>query len=103
VLGGTFGLPHAPTHAAILPRVVAFNTPAAPVAMTRIAEDLGADDAAIGLASLNRTLGLTMSLAALGFRREDVDRAADLVVAQAYANPRTPSREDVRDLLTDAL
>jgi len=103
VLGGTFGLPHAPTHAALLPRVVAFNTPAAPAAMVRIADAISADDAAIGLATLNRTLGLTMSLGALGLRREDIDRAADLVVAAAYANPRSASREDVRDLLREAL
>lgn len=103
VLGGTFGLPHAPTHAAILPRVVAFNTPAAPAAMARIADAISADDAAIGLATLNRTLGLTMSLGALGLRRGDIDRAAELVVAGTYPNPRTASREDVRDLLRDAL
>ncbi|HEX5069828.1 MAG TPA: maleylacetate reductase [Vicinamibacterales bacterium] len=103
VLGGTFGLPHAPAHAAILPRVAAFNTPAAPAAMARIAAAISADDAAIGLAALNRTLGLTMSLGALGFRREDIGRAADLVVAASYANPRSASREDVRDLLRDAL
>ena len=36
VLGG-FGLPHAATHAALLPHVVAFNAPAAPEAMARIA------------------------------------------------------------------
>jgi maleylacetate reductase len=103
VLGGTFGLPHAQTHAALLPRVAAFNTPAAPVAMERIARAISADDAAIGLTMLNRTLGLTMSLGALGLRRGDIDRAAELVVAANYANPRSASREDVRDLLRDAL
>ena len=103
VLGGTFGLPHAPTHAAMLPRVVAFNTPAAPVAMTRIAEALGADDAAIGLAALSRSLGLTSSLRALGFDPTDVDRAAKLITDLPYRNPRTASFEDVRDLLRNAL
>jgi len=48
VLGGSFGLPHAETHAAILPYVVAFNAPSAPAAMARIAEALGAPDAAAG-------------------------------------------------------
>jgi maleylacetate reductase len=103
VLGGTFGLPHAETHAAVLPRVVAFNAPAAPEAMARIAAAIGADEAASGLAALDQALGLTMSLAKLGLRREDVDRAAALVAAAPYRNPRPATEEDVRALLRDAL
>ena len=103
VLGGTFGLPHAPTHAAMLPHVVAFNTPAAPQAMVRIAAAIGAGDAAVGLASLDQALGLTMSLTALGFRAADVDRAAALVTASPYTNPRPATTDDVRALLRLAL
>ena len=103
VLGGTFGLPPAPTHAAVLPHVVAFNSPAAPVAMARVAAALGAADAAVGLAALNRALNLTMSLGALGLHVEDVDRAATLVASAAYANPRTVTVDEVRSLLLSAL
>jgi maleylacetate reductase len=103
VLGGTFGLPHAPTHAAVLPRVVAFNAPAAPLAIARIAAALGVDDAAVGLVALNHALGLTMSLGTLGLRAGDVDRAADLVASAAYANPRPVTADDVRALLRNAL
>jgi len=103
VLGGSFGLPHAETHAVVLPHVVAFNAPAAPVAMARVAAALGADDAAAALADLGRALGLPTSLAALGFRDTDVDRAAELVTASAYANPRPATRDDVRALLRRAL
>jgi maleylacetate reductase len=103
VLGGTFGLPHAPTHAAVLPSVVAFNAPAAPAAVARVASALGVDDAGEGLAALNRSLGLTMSLEAIGLRAADVDRAADLVAASAYANPRPVTADDVRDLLRSSL
>ncbi len=35
VLGGTLGLPHAATHAVVLPHVLAFNAPAAPEAWPR--------------------------------------------------------------------
>ena len=35
VLGGTFNLPHAETHATVLPYVLAFNGPAAPGAAAR--------------------------------------------------------------------
>jgi maleylacetate reductase len=103
VLGGTFGLPHAPTHAAVLPHVVAFNAPAAPAAMARVATALGVADAAAGLAALNRVLGLTRSLAALGLRAEDIDRAAALVTASAYVNPRPVTADDVGALMRGAL
>ncbi len=103
VLGGTFGLPHAPTHAAVLPKVVAFNTPAAPLATSRIAAALGVADAAVGLDALNHALGLTMSLGRLGLRPEDVDRAADLVASSSFPSPRSVTADDVRALLRSAL
>ena len=99
VLGGTFGLPHAPTHAAVLPLVAAFNATAAPEAMGRVADALGVGDAPAGLRALNQALGLTSSLSALGLRAEDVSRAASLVVSTPYENPRAVSEADVRTLL----
>lgn len=103
VLGGTFGLPHAPTHAAVLPHVVAFNASVAPEAMARIASALGVDDPAAGLAALSRALGLTASLHDLGLREADLDRAADLVTSSAYGNPRPATAADVRALLLGVL
>ena len=102
VLGGTFGLPHAETHAVMLPRVVAFNAPAAPEAMARIAAALGADDAAGGLRKLNETLGLTMTLSDLGFRASDIDRAAELVTTAGYPNPRPVTANDVKERLRES-
>ena len=102
VLGGTFGLPHALTHAAVLPHVVAFNAPAAPEAMARIARALGTDDAVSGLSALNRTLGLTATLGDLGFNKDDRDRAAALIVSSSYANPRPATEADVSALLQRA-
>lgn len=46
VLGGTFALPHAPTHTVILPHVMAYNRPAVPEAMRRIADAMQVPDAA---------------------------------------------------------
>ena len=103
VLGGTCGLPHAQTHAAVLPHVVAFNAPAAPEAMARIASALGVEDAAVGLTALNRALGLTASLRDLGLREADLDRAADLVASSSYGNPRPVTVADVRGVLARAL
>ena len=103
VLGGTFGLPHALTHAAVLPHVVAFNAPAAPLAIDRVADALGAKDAADGLLALNRTLGLHSTLRDLRLRDQDLDRAADLITASSYANPRPVTAADVRTLLVQAM
>ena len=52
VLGGTFDLPHARTHAVVLPHVLAFNALGAPEAVERIAHALGTDDALTGLRAL---------------------------------------------------
>ena len=103
VLGGTFGLPHALTHAAVLPHVVAFNAPEVPLAMERIADALGAQEAAAGLAALNRTLGLNSTLGDLGLRPADVNRSAALIVSSSYANPRPVNESAVRALLRRAL
>ncbi|WP_233160168.1 iron-containing alcohol dehydrogenase [Pseudonocardia sp. MH-G8] len=53
----TLGLPHAPTHAVVLPHVAAFNLPAAPHAAAALGRALGTDDPAAALAGLNVTLG----------------------------------------------
>ena len=103
VLGGTFKLPHARTHAVVLPHVVAFNAPAAAAAMERLGHAIGNPDVAAGLAALNLTMGLDTTLGALGLRSSDIDRAADEITATPYPNPRSVSREDVGVLLAAAL
>jgi maleylacetate reductase len=102
VLGGTFGLSHAETHATLLPHVVAFNEPAAPAAMRRIAAALGAPTAAEGIAALGRAVGITYGLGDLGLRREDIDRAAQLAAATTYPNPRPVTAEAVVGILRSA-
>src|SRR4051794_36234054 len=60
VLGGMFNLPHAQTHAVVLPYVLAFNTPHAPETEARIAEAFGpvfrTQPASAGLAALRQVL-----------------------------------------------
>ena len=101
-LGGSFNLPHAETHSVILPHAVAYNAPAAPAAMARIARALGADDAAAGLFALGRRLGTPTSLAAIGMPADGLDRAADLAAFAPYPNPRPLERGAIRALLDDA-
>ena len=101
-LGGTFNLPHAETHTVVLPHAVAYNTPAAQQAMACVGAALGAASAAQGLYDLAASLGAPLSLAALGLRVGDLDRAADLAIENPYYNPRPVTREGIRALLQDA-
>jgi maleylacetate reductase len=103
VLGGTFKLPHARTHAVMLPHVVAFNAPAAPAAMQRLAAALGKPDIAVALSTLNGAIGISYALSDLGFYKRDIDRVADEVIATPYPNPRPVMRDDVRTILSAAL
>ena len=69
VLGGTFNLPHAATHAVVLPYVLAFNAAAAPEASRRIAGALGARGRrTTGLEQLRRELYAPRALRDLGLR-----------------------------------
>ena len=106
VLGGAYTLPHAETHAAVLPHAVACNEAFAPAAMTRLAAALNAPDPAPALWDLTARLGVPTALAQLGFRHEDVEPAADLVVTQVSVkhgpNPRPVEREWVAELLLAA-
>ena len=101
-LGGTLNLPHAETHTAVLPHAVAYNRAAAPEAMARIAKALGASDPAQGLYDLAVAVGARTALRDLGMRVADIDRVADLAVANPYWNPRPVTREGMRALLADA-
>ncbi|SDO00616.1 maleylacetate reductase [Klenkia soli] len=95
-LGGTLDLPHAPTHTVVLPHALAYNTPAAPDAVTALG--LGPAPAR-ALWDLAGDLGAPRSLADLGMIEADIDRIADLVVGNPYANPRPVTREGVRRLI----
>ena len=101
-LGGSFNLPHAEVHAVILPHAIAYNAPAAPAAMDRIARALGAADAPGGLHELARRHGAPTTLEAIGMREADLDRAAELAVRNEYPNPRPLDRALIRALLQRA-
>jgi alcohol dehydrogenase class IV len=102
VLGGTFDLPHAETHAVILPHAVAYNATAAPEAIGRVARALGVASAASGLYDMASAAGAPASLRDIGMPESGLDRAAELAVANPYWNPRPIDRVAIRALLDDA-
>lgn len=102
VLGGTFDLPHAEVHAAVLPAVTEFFSDAAPEAVASVARGLGTDDAVAGLRALADDLGVSSSLGKLGLTEKDTEYAAELIAAEAPAFPRPATVEDVRGILKQA-
>ncbi|PVE21586.1 maleylacetate reductase [Microvirga sp. KLBC 81] len=102
VLGGTFDLPHAETHTIVLPHAVAYNAPAAPDAMERIARALGVTDAAQGLFGLAGRLGAKQALRDIGMPADGIEQALEATLAAPYWNPRPLEEQALRDLLTRA-
>ncbi|WP_223809191.1 iron-containing alcohol dehydrogenase [Nocardiopsis listeri] len=101
-LGGAFDMPHAATHTVVLPHVMAYNAPAVPEVMFRIAQALGTDDAARGVHDLVVGVAGPTSLRELDMAEADLAPAAGLATAKPYPNPPEPERQGVEILLVDA-
>ena len=101
-LGGSFDLPHAETHTVVIPHATAYNAPAAPLAMARIAAAIGAPDAAQGLFDLAKRLGAPTSLAALGMKADGIEKATEIAVKNPYWNPRPIDRAGIHRLIDNA-
>jgi maleylacetate reductase len=101
-LGGTFNLPHAETHAIVLPHALAYNSIAANDAMMRIARALNVESAADGLYELAGELGVPRSLREIGLHESDLDHACKVAMSNPYWNPRPIKAEPLRALLQRA-
>lgn len=101
-LGGALNLPHAETHAIILPHATAFNEPYALTALKPVTELLGSDSAGGGLFDFAERMGAPTALKALGVAEEELDRIADLASGSPYPNPRPIERDGIRRLLQTA-
>jgi maleylacetate reductase len=102
-LGGTLDLPHAPTHAVVLPHALAFNQPAAPQAVAALSRALdGAPDPARRLWELTGELAAPRSLRELGMAEADIGRIVDQVLASPYANPVPVTADGLAGLLRAA-
>lgn len=104
-LGGAFDLPHAETHAVVLPHVLAFNasSPELRDVMTRLATALGADDPVSGLAALRREVGSPETLAALGLTPAQLEEAVGVVsTLLPVHNVRDVTTDGVRTILNSA-
>ncbi|MFV0243648.1 MAG: maleylacetate reductase [Qingshengfaniella sp.] len=101
-LGGALDLPHAETHAILLPHTIAYVETGAPEALAPVAALFGGQ-AGRGLHAFAQGLGAPMSLADLGVREDQLDALADQAVANPYWTPRPLDRPAIRALLGRAL
>lgn len=107
VLGGMFNLPHAQTHAVVLPYVLAFNAPHASEAEARISEAFGAvfrtRAASAGLAALRQVLDAPRALRDYGMPEEGIPRAVEPIMKAIPADNPTPvTHENLTALLEAA-
>lgn len=104
VLGGTFDLPHAQTHATVLPYVLAFNAAHAPHAEQRAAAAFGADTALDGLQRLREQVNAPQKLSDYGFTADGIPEAVEIILEKLPANnPREITKDNLTALLIAAL
>jgi alcohol dehydrogenase class IV len=94
VLGGMFNLPHAQTHAVVLPHVLAFNAPSAAEAEARIAAAFGTVTASEGLRDLRKALDAPLALRDFGMPEDGIDKALPAIRAAIPASNPTPVTDE---------
>lgn len=102
VLGGSFDLPHAETHAVILPHAIAYNQTAAAAALAPVTDIFGGPTPGAALHRFAASLGAPLALRDLGLAESDLDRAARIAVENPYWNPRPVEETALRRLLQAA-
>lgn len=101
-LGGSFDLPHAATHAIILPHAIAYNARSSAVQLAPIKALLGGENAGVTLYEFAKSLGAPLALRDLGLKEDDLDRATQLATSKPYPNPHPVTASDIRALLQAA-
>lgn len=106
-LGGTYDLPHAASHSAVISHATAFNAAHAPEAMRAIVTSLNSagvscSSAAEGIWMLADRIGAPTSLRDVGFDIDAVEETAAIVVDARPINPRPVDLDGVRGLLIAA-
>ncbi|MCY4427926.1 MAG: maleylacetate reductase [Halieaceae bacterium] len=102
VLGGSFDLPHAETHTAVLPHALAYNAPAVPTAMASLGLAMHTTTPAAALFDLAERMGAKTALKDLGMPADGIDRAVEITLKNPYWNPRELEAEGIRGIIQSA-
>ncbi|MGU5964755.1 lactaldehyde reductase [Klebsiella aerogenes] len=114
--GATHNLPHGVCNAILLPIIENFNRPNAVARFARIAQAMGVDtrgmsDETASMAAINairalsKRVGIPEGFSQLGVSKADIEGWLDKALADPCApcNPRSASRDEVRELYLEAL
>ncbi|EGZ9110585.1 lactaldehyde reductase [Escherichia coli] len=114
--GATHNLPHGVCNAILLPVIENFNRPNAIARFARIAQAMGVDtrdmseeaastEAINAIRALSHRVGIPAGFSQLGITKEDIEGWLDKALAAPCVpcNPRTASRDEVRELYLEAL
>ncbi|TBW39446.1 maleylacetate reductase [Siculibacillus lacustris] len=102
-LGGSFGISHGLAHALVLPHVAAYNARFAADRLAPLIASIPGGNLGRAIFDTMVATGLPTSLAAVGFDRGDIDRAAAITVETDNGlNPAPITRDAVRAILEDA-
>ncbi len=100
VLGGRYNLPHAQTHAVVLPYVLAFNVPGAPDAEARLATAFGSSTAIEGLHALRDAINAPRQLRDYGLAEAELPNAVQAILPVIPpSNPTTATADNIGTLL----
>jgi alcohol dehydrogenase class IV len=104
VLGGMYNLPHAQTHAVVLPHVLALNGPSVLDLEQRMAQALGSESALAGLQQLRESVSAPKALRDFGLTEADLPRAVESILpAVPASNPVIITEDNLYQLLQGAL
>lgn len=108
-VAGCCGLPHAETHAVLLPHTLAYNLPslgADVVERFGVAlvgrPGLSSQDIVSAVADIRQALDVQCALRGLGMKEEDIDRTARIAMEKQYWNPRPLGAEKIREVVRRA-
>ncbi|EGA0959213.1 TPA: lactaldehyde reductase [Salmonella enterica subsp. arizonae serovar 44:z4,z23,z32:-] len=114
--GATHNLPHGVCNAILLPIIENFNRPNAVARFARLAQAMGVDtrgmsdeaasqEAINAIRALSKRVGIPEGFSQLGVTKDDIEGWLDKALADPCApcNPRTASRDEVRELYLEAL
>lgn len=101
-LGGAFDLPHAQTHAVLLPHTAGYNFEAVPDLLAPVSQTFGGTHAGAGLYAFARDMKAPLALKEFGLTEADLGKAADLAAQNPYWNPRPVERDQILALLKRA-
>jgi len=103
VLGGTFGMDHASVHTVLQAYVLEYQWPHLSSAVQEhFKSALESDQPAVALRALAADAGVATDLKSIGFKEEDIPRAASIMVSKPYPNPAPFDEEAILQMLQNA-